>query len=893
MGVARGSSPSPAPGPQPFLMRWCRLLPVADVAGPPAAASGPCPARVVWSLLTAFLWLAPPVVAQDDPPEIDGAVLLEDVVVRARNDIVREPSFDESPVPVQVSFVLNEDQRDNLLANGRFSYVLEYGFYDVDAVCGQDFVFRRGDGRPGSCAAGSSGRQYRTADGAGTLPMVDVLGDTVPEYPNEAFVLWVRVQGFPQSEHQVTVYIENDVPVLHLQDTVGLEFVYPAQRGAVLVEGQAVRFRLRLSDVFPRPVCVVVRAVGQDAVQSVDFRGFDREVCIREFAALSDLMVVQTHADPQSRPDRTFYIVVEAVYENNPHRYEILASPVVIRDASPTFGVIPPNEIWIGPEANALSACRNGEVPPVVLVEPPPGEAEASYVVPFTVLRRAPGSVGCVEVPAYGVSIALRPLSDPASAVSAHPGVDFDVYPRRARVPAGDPFVFTVYGDGRPEPEESGRLVVHAGLYGYFVVPVVVVDHEAVAAFVAAGEGAYARLAREAGAMLAGAVADRFSCAGSPRCGQDVSTVGDMGNLLRSRVVRGARLLGAWSPPPGPVSGVRAAGSSGALVSGLGQPGAGVSSGGPFVEAPVPAPGGFDPLGVLGRTFARGVSFGGQPSTRDGSSAATGRAWSVWLRTVSRRSDAGYAGGGGAVRTRFFGLLAGLDRTSGPLTVGAAYGFLRGRVDSQLLDNPRDVLSSGVTWHVVAPYVGYRLDRRLRLWATSGFSLRASSRPLELGRSPFRPTAALLPFVPTGADGIRLDSAPGLRVNAVGLTATLYTPWWASSTPSWTSSPPGWRPGRRGRAATPGCRWRSAGRTCRRRPASCRAGRGLRRCAAGSASGSVFPWGSRPASRGSPRSGGTPVPTSTSSRAARARACGRSTPGSTSGSRPHGRRSLS
>ena len=391
-----------------------------------------------------------PAAAQDEPPQVNSAALIQSVTVRAVNQTFREPSFDEPPVAVEVSFILNGDELRNLEENGYFSYVLEYGFYARTAGCGVDFVFRRGDGSPASCAERSSGRQYHVSVGNDTLVMADVLGDTVPEYPNESFVLWVRIQGHPESEREVTVYIENDVPVLHVQNTVSLEFVYPPQPVASLVEGQAVRFRVRLSEVFPIPVCVVVRAVPQSAQESVDFRAFDREVCIPEFALLSDLLVVETFGDDQSRHDRVFFIVVEAVYERNPRRYEILAAPIVIQDSSPDFGRIPPNEIWIGPEANAASACASGEPAPLVLPEPPAGVAEASYVVPFAVMRRPTGALTCAPLSGQGIFVAVRPLSDPAAVASAHPGVDFDVYPRRGRVPGGDPFVFTVRGDGPP-----------------------------------------------------------------------------------------------------------------------------------------------------------------------------------------------------------------------------------------------------------------------------------------------------------------------------------------------------------------------------------------------------------------------------------------------------------
>ena len=284
---------------------------------------------------------------------------------------------------------------------------------------------------------------------------------------------------------------------------------------------------------------------------------------------------------------------------------------------------------------------------------------------------------------------------------------------------------------------------------------------------------------------MASALADRFSCAGSHRCGRRTATFADFARGVADRVGLGLRSFAAGSGvqaqglqpmPPGGGLGLGAGGLNGVGFGvhpgiGAGLPGAGAGG----AAAPLYKP---DLPGLLGRSFSEGVSFASQTPVRDASSASGGRVWSAWFRTVSRRADVGYVGGGGAVRTRLFGFLGGLDRAFGPATVGAAYGFLRGSLDSQFTADERDVLSSGVTWNVMAPYVGYRVSSRVRTWASSAFSLSAAPTPVELGSSRLSTPAPWAAFTPVGADRLDPANGPSFRVNAVGASATVMTPSW-------------------------------------------------------------------------------------------------------------------
>ena len=712
----------------------------------------------------------------------DDADLLNELQVSAFNNTFVEPPLDADGIVVDLTFSFADDAFEEVFED-QTHYVIEYGYYNSTAECGFDFEFMRPPGVSSTCADRSHTQLFPTVLRGATLPVAAILPDTVPEWPNESFVVWLRVAGRPTSEKQIQVFIRSTPLPVHLMGLVQLEVLYPGAGGSVF-EGESVWFRVRLSNQQNGEICVNARTIGGSAAPGRDFVPFDRQVCLSPYQVHSATLQVRTLPDDVPRPDRAFSIVLEARYPGNPRVYEITGAAVGIQDGSADLGNLNPGQIWLGPAETIDQACADGVPIPIVLIEPPPGAPPAEYVVTLVFRQKPVAAVECIPIDET-LSVTLRPDGSFFSGPSAHPGVDFEIAPRAGRIPH-QPFSLTIVQDGVAEPQEQAALRVNAGKYGAFDIPVLLVDWSEAEAFVRSGEADYSRLARMAGGVLASAVADRFSCASSGRCGDAASTLSGftsavgrrLGGVLTSLAHRpGAGLgsRGSFGQPfhgPGGVSGAPAPGVSGvqsaAVHLGAGALGPGAGMGGPVFD---------DSLGSLGRSagqaFTGGVSF--QSSAAPVLNAGGPPVWSAWIRAVNHRSSA-FAGAGVSATSRLVGLLFGLDRQGRSLTVGTAYGFLRGGVESRESAASIGHLEVAGSWHMVAPYIGYRLSEDLRLWGTSGFSIAASSEPVSFQTSPTDVRASLLAF--QAAPGGEVSGSPGFRVHAFGLSATMLDGGW-------------------------------------------------------------------------------------------------------------------
>ena len=759
-----------------------------------------CPRLPVAALLLcAAVWPAP-AAAQI----IDDGALISSVTVGAPNDTYIEPALDRLAVPVEITVTFDADAFDAAF-EGRTHYVLEYGYYDGTAVCGSDFEFWRPPGVRGSCVVSSHTRAFPVARRGVTLSVAGVLPDSVPEFPNEAFTVWVRVADRPSSRQEATVFIQSNPLPVHLMGLVSLQLLYPVG-GEPVFEGESVWFQVILSRAVNVEVCVHVRAGRGTAEPGRDFVPMERRVCLSPYKVVSEVIEVRTLADDLPRLSRSMAILLEARYPGNPDVYHMGSIGVVILDATGDLGNLSPSNLWFGPAEHADRACASGAEIPLVLVEPERPAAPAEYVVDFAFKERVPGGLTCRDV-GSSLPVTVRPDGDFLRGAPAHPGVDFEIAPRAGVVPH-QLFVFTVVQDGVDEPQEHGSISVNAGKYGSFQVPVVVLDWRTAQQFVGSGEADYARMARLAGSILAGAVAQRFSCASSGRCGVSAADIRGFASAAGERVLRtlastvaaGSALgldplagsfgaAGPLSAPGGaPALGpIAARGAGGGFVPGFG--------GGGAVVGP-----GLDPGRLLSGLPSRALrslsGSSGSPvsfQVRRGAvrNASRGPVWSAWLGGVGYSSDAS-AGDGFSVRSSVSGILGGLDRRAGPVTFGTAYGFLRGDVESRESAASVGRLQVSGSWHLVAPYFGYRPVERVRLWGMTGFSIRATSNPIDVVDSPADSRAFLLSFrpvapVPGGFDTSGADrpplvepsiGSPAIRVNAFGVSATVVdAPW--------------------------------------------------------------------------------------------------------------------
>ena len=729
--------------------------------------------------------------------------LIASVSIGALNDTYVEPALDYPPMVVEMTVVFDPDEFELAFAD-RTHYVLEYGYYEGSAQCGLDFEFWRPRSSPGPCRTTSHTWAIPTARQGVTIPVAGILPDAVPEFPNESFTLWVRVADRPGSQKQTPVFIESNPLPIHLMGLASINLLYPTA-GQSVFEGESIWFRVALSRAVNREVCVHVRAGQGSARAGRDFVPLAQRVCLSPYKLVSDVIQVRTLRDDLPRSSRSVSILLEARYPGNPDVYHMGSVGVVIMDATEDLGDLNPSSLWFGPSRHSPRSCASGAQVPLVLVEPEDPSRPATYVVDFVFRRRpAGGALNCVGVDA-ALPVTVRPDGDFLRGAPAHPGLDFEIAPRAGVVPHTR-FEFTVVQDGVDEVREHGVVRVNAGKYGSFHVPVVVLDWRYAADFVASGEADYAAMARLAGTILAGAVAQRFSCASSGRCGRAAADIrgfaADAGRRLAGVVASAA---GSRSPfgldPLGDLfaSGPGAAGRGGHSATfahrAFGPPGAGghAAPGGSGLAFGGPAAS----LSGLSSSILRSVgAVGDAPisfQVRPGvvRNAARGPVWSAWFRGVDRRSDVS-VGDALNVRSSVLGILGGFDRQAGGLTVGTAYGLLHGDVESRESAASAGRLQVSGSWHLLAPYFGYRPNARLRFWGLSGLSIRATSNPIDVVDSPSDERGLLLGFRPMdpfegrpvdleGVEvplGTEADGSPAVRVNAVGLSATVLDAGW-------------------------------------------------------------------------------------------------------------------
>ena len=727
---------------------------------------------------------------------VDDSALIDSVRVGALNDTYIEPVLGGVPARVDVTVTFDPDEFEAAFED-RTHYVLEYGYYNGTAACGFDFEFWRPPGVGGTCASLSHTVAVPTARMGTTLSVAAILPDNVPEYPNESFTIWVRVADRPGSQKQVAVFIRSNPTPIHLMGLASINLLYPAA-GAALFEGESIWFRVALARALNAEVCVHVRVSGGSAQPGRDFVPLEQRVCLSPYKVVSDVIEVRTLADDIPRVARSVSVLLEARYPGNPDVYHMGSLGLVIRDATGDLGNLSPSNLWFGPAEHADRACASGAEVPLVLVEPEDAAAPAEYVVDFAFKERVAGGLTCRDVEAP-LPVTVRPDGDFLRGAPAHPGVDFEIAPRAGVIPQ-QLFVFTVVQDGLDERREHGTVRVNAGKYGSFDVPVLILDWRSAQGFVASGEADYARMARLAGAILAGAVGQRFSCASSGRCGRSAADIrgfaSDAGQRLATVMATAAGVRTPFGLDPlagsvglGPsLSGSSPAGSPFSSSGVLPLPAhLGGAVGGSVLAGPGPSLSGLS-SGLL-RSLYGAVDTPVSFQSRRGAvrNASRGPVWSAWFRGVDHRSDVS-AGDDLSVRASVSGILGGFDRQAGSMTVGTAYGFLRGDVESRESAASAGRLQVSGSWHLLAPYFGYRPSERLRFWGLTGFSIRAASNPIDVVDSPSDQRGLLLGFRPADsvvarildplADPAASLGSPAVRVNAIGLSATVLDASW-------------------------------------------------------------------------------------------------------------------
>ncbi len=446
--------------------------------------------------------------------------------------------------------------------------------------------------------------------------------------------------------------------------------------------------------------------------------------------ARSDHLVVV--GDTVSEADETFHLdFYDPVVGDScsppfgaggPPRWEAVV--VIVDDDEPDGGGLP----WFG-----LDPARCPDAPSVLAVTEPPaadGLVAVSFELVHRVVTRGPGPGPENPDGAGGAAVCQEPVSDVVEVTAvlaraggggAEPGVDIVLPPhsRLLRFYRDQPVAveLLVRGDGLAEGAERIDLLLGTGRGGNVRLSVVIEDHE-LRVEVAAGRAAsLTRSGRLLGSAVTGALAARFSCAGSAACDpfEDESETlfpgggrvpaGRRGAAAARRLGQAARvLLPAGAPAAGPA--------------GLGRVGRGFRHRAAAVMGPAAAG---DPLRRVGRLVEALSSQGDLLGWLDPSARRPRSPWSVWFRGSSQM-DRDAAGAGRSVETGLVTAVAGVDRRVGRVRIGGLYGWSFGAYSRRhgAGSHATDVADVPVSWQFAAPYVGVAPHPRVRLWTSVG-----------------------------------------------------------------------------------------------------------------------------------------------------------------------------
>ena len=547
-----------------------------------------------------------------------------------------------------------------------------------------------------------------------------ILGDDLPE-PDEIFRLWFEIAGEIHTRVWITVTIVDNEPASHVPGFLSIQF--GAGEALPLVEGDepplGLPLVIRYSDGVIRNEPLTFRIVTIDgtALAGSDYVPLDLEVTFPPGHAglfdLGDQLRLRTVADLVPEPlEEHFYIAVTALIGGEVYFSELLR--VGIRDDDFLQELVEGTSLlWLGADP---AACPDRNW---LIDLPEPTLADGSYVdyaIDVYARTAPPGNVGAEEPSDPDDPEAVSPCGTPGQRFAA----DVALGPASGDEPAatlGDDVTLTVrddrqlvfepieqyarvhvrvYADDVLEADEHFSIRLSAGIHGVATLQLRIIDAQKRQALAAGRDAAFVRVGRLLGAVVGGALSDRFSCAAATGCAGDIGT--PTAELFAPALSRLARGLAA---------------SGGAQAGAV-----------PFHPARALAPA-IDRIGPLLADLSFSQSPNAWFSVRNPDLPTP---WSLWMRTEWAYSSERTAGGD-TLDTSVFGLVGGIDRRFGPLTAGALYGWLwaeSGRgyrpelAHAEGVDAGAEAFSNHLRWQLVAPYVAVTPHERVRGWMSIG-----------------------------------------------------------------------------------------------------------------------------------------------------------------------------
>ena len=663
------------------------------------------------------------IVDDDAPPGIASAGV--DSVV---GDLVFEGDPGDPPVPVHVTVTFTSVVREPL--------VLLYGSLERGTANERDISFideERVTVSPGVLAQ--------------RLTVAHTVPDDVPE-PNETFLAWVQVEGFPSTRTDVEITIGNDDvrgDELLLVRLVGLDDLNipegdPAQHRGLdpvapcLTDWYCIPLELSLTDRATEHVTYELNIIPGTAHPHEDYvplegvRLVHHEGHLRTYDVANPLRL-EIRRDFVVESSETFYLVVHQVIEGGgvPLLSWLEQITIVDDDGLDLDGE---SELWFGTGDDYL-ACPAASPRIFYLREPSSAEDVAAHRLTLIMRDAAPADGGGEAAAVCTVADVGKPIDYHYELLSDSGQVGSDV--SLVGRGGGDTIRFLnglatldvfVFSDALLEPLETLILQLSTGSAPAVSYRLLIADYETTREVASSYLAAAARYGRFLAAEAGDALADRFSCAASASC---VAAGVQASNPLypaRPAASSGPQLLAQV------LSAV--AGStllSGSLRGSAGEAGFGARApfrGGPGLGARPPAA--VHPLRLLG-SAVDGARFQGDPGrwlgTRRFEGGPSGPPqWSFWGRT-------GYAEGfdrgatGRTLRTSMLSFTAGLDRTVGLLRVGWLQSYVLGVDEIELHESARPFADPAperpTSWRMMGPYVGVVPDPRFRLWVAPLF----------------------------------------------------------------------------------------------------------------------------------------------------------------------------
>ena len=609
------------------------------------------------------------------------------------------------------------------------------------------------------------------------IPVTAVLGDNRPEPAREVFSVSFEVVSDTHSAG-----LRRTITVAILDDEVYFEEIVTLETPTSLPEGdppfgadcgahpyrplpdpcaRGVPLLLRLNERFSHDLEFELYTLAETARADVDYESIrGRRLVVREGQLVSfdvhEPLQLRVVPDLLPEPEEAFSLFLYGRYPGNPLPAFAQRIRIVIQDDDELAdGTDVP---WFGPDAEL---CGDGQS--VLAVQEPSvteGLALLRVDLAHRVRRRSEGDadsgqaselLSCDLPAAPAVEVRLD-LVSPALSNAGDPGVDVVLpdHSRRLVFYRGQPAPIELFvrGDGLPEGREELELLLSTGQGRHTRLRIVVEDFEATVEAARGRAASLVRAGRLLGATLTDAVAARFSCAGSSAC----APFEDSPASLFSRRFAGA-LRAFW---PMQLSGARP-GGPGAACAGSRCSG--------FGTGPAHVPGSLERAGRL----VEALSFQGDPHRWLFPRGSRPRSpWSLWMRG-SAQTDRDATAGGTALETGLVTALTGVDRMVGRLRVGGVYGWSFGTYSRRHARGSfaPDVTDVPMSWHLVAPYVGFVPVDRARFWASVGAGWGGSRLPAADGSDQSQaadpePSVAVLHYGTSGASqALRLYAGGG------------------------------------------------------------------------------------------------------------------------------------